>query len=143
MKRIVAAILKSKLTQGSVLGPFLFLIYINDLPEYPKNNNQIAKFADDTSLVKAGKRKECQIQEDIDKMAVWFTSNRLTVNASKCEVMNFGLRGQQFITLMNQKIPQKDSCKYLGLHVDDKMTFTDNIHYVVNKLNRFSGLVYE
>ena len=67
----------TKVPQGSVLGPFLFLIYSNELREYAENNNPFALFADDTSLVKGGKRKECQIQEDIDKMAVWFTSNSL------------------------------------------------------------------
>ena len=81
--------------QRSVLGPFLFLIYLNDLLDYPKNNNHFAMFADDTSLLKTGKPKECQIQEDIDNLAVWFTSNRLTVNAFKCEVMKFGQEGQQ------------------------------------------------
>ena len=114
------------------------MIYLNMRKKY----NQIALFADDTSLVKAGKRKEYQIQEEIKKMAVWFTSNRLTVNASKCEVMNFGLGGQHCITLMNQKNPQKSSSKYLGLHIDGKLTLRDHINYVVKKLNRFSGLVY-
>ena len=129
--------------QGSVLEPFLFLLYINDLPEYAKKNNQMPMFADDTSLVKTGKRKECQIQEEIDKMAFWFTSNRLTVNASKSEVIIFGLKGQPYITLMNQNIPQKSLCKYLGVHFDGKMTFRDHINYVVKKLNQFSGLVYK
>ena len=55
----------------------------------------MAIFADDTSLVKAGKRKDYQIQEDIDKKAVCLTSNRLTVNASKCKVISFGPRRQQ------------------------------------------------
>ena len=108
-----------------------------------ENNNQIAMFADDTSPVKAGKRKKCQIQEDIDKMAGWFTSNRLIVNASKREVLSFGLGGQKRITLMNRKIPQKTSCRYLGLHIDGKITFRDHIDYVVKKLNQFSGLVYK
>ena len=77
--------------QGSVLISFLFLIYYNDLPDCPGNNTQIAMFADDTSLAKAGICKDSHLQEDIDEMAVWLTSNRLTVNAPKCEVMNFGL----------------------------------------------------
>ena len=63
----------------SVLGCILFLFYINDLPECAKKNSQIAIFADDKSLVKAGKRKESQIQEDIEKMTVWFTPKTLTV----------------------------------------------------------------
>ena len=57
--------------------------------------------------------------------------------------MNFGLAGQQFITLMNRILPQKPSYKYLGLHIDAKMTFRDLIDYVVEKLNRFSGLVHK
>ena len=44
---------------------------------------------------------------------------------------------------MNQKIPQKASCKYLGLHIDGKMTFKDHIYYVVKKLSQFSGLVHK
>ena len=80
-----------------------------------KKYNQIAMFPDETSLVKAGKRKKCQIQQDILKMAIWVTSNGLTVNASKCEVRIFGLGGQQSITPMNQKIPRQALCKSLGL----------------------------
>ena len=108
-----------------------------------EKNNQITVFTDDTSLVIARKRKECQIQRDIEKMAVWFTWSKLTVNASKCEVLNFGLGVQQCIAPMNQKVPWKTSCKYLGLHIDCKMLFADHIDYKVKKLNRFSGLVFE
>ena len=92
--------------------------------------------------MKVGKRQKCQKQQDIDKVAVWFTSTRLTVNASKCGVMNFGQRGQQCITLMNQKVPHKTSCKRLGLDINGKMTFRDHIDYEVKKLNRFSGQFY-
>ena len=103
------------LIQGLFFVHFLFLIYINDLPEYVKNSNQVARLADDSSAVKASKRKECQIQEDIDKLTVWFAADWLTVNSSKCEVKNFGLGGQQCIFVMNRKIPQKAPCTYLGL----------------------------
>ena len=71
--------------QGSILGAFSFLVYINDLASYAQNNNKIAILADDTSILKL------LLQPDLDKISTWFSFNKLSPNTSKGEVMNFSL----------------------------------------------------
>ena len=127
----------------SILGPFLFLVYINDLACYAQNNNKMAIFADDTSILKSGKRTESFLQPDLDKISNWFSYNKLSLNTSKCEVMNFGLRNRTQLTLLGQKLPVKDSAKYLGVYLDSKLTFRDHIEHVTKKMNKFSGMIYK
>ena len=101
--------------QGSILGPFLFLVYINDLPSYTGNSSKIAIFADDISIVKAGPRNQCFLQTDLDRINNWFCYNKLSLNISKCEVVNFGIGIPNDLTLNNEKLPKRNSCKYLGV----------------------------
>ena len=82
------------------------------------------------------KRTDCQMQPDLDKLAVWFNYNRLTFNTSKCEITNFGLGRQKEVNWYNQKLPQKMSYKYLGIHVDSKLTFRAHIDYLVKNSNK-------
>ena len=129
--------------QGSILGPFLFLVYINDLASYAKNNNKIAIFADDTSILKSGKRTDSLLQPDLDKISNWFSYKKFSINTSNCEVMNFGLRNRTQMTLLGHKLPIKDSAKYLGVYLDSKLTFRVHIEHVTKKLNKFSGMIYK
>ena len=130
--------------QGSILGPFLFLVYINDLASYVQNNNRIAIFADDTSILKSGQKMESSLQPDLDKMSNWFSYNKLSLNTSKCEVMNFGLSNNSTqLTLLSKQLPTKESSKYLGVYLDSKLTFHDHIECVTKKLNKFSGMIYK
>ena len=128
--------------QGSILGPFLLLFYINDLASYAQNNNRIAIFADDTSILKQGKRTESLLQPDLDKISNWFSENQLSPNTSKCEITNFGLRKRTQLTLLGQKLPMKDSAKNLGVYLDSKLTIRDRNEHVTKKLNKFSGMIY-
>ena len=110
--------------QGSILGPFLFLVYIKDLPSYTGNSSKIAIFADDISIVKAGPRNQCFLQSDLDRINNWFCYNKLSLNISKCEVVNFGIGIPNDLTLNNEKLPKRNSCKYLGVYLDKKTTFS-------------------
>ena len=135
--------IKTGVPQGSILGPFLFLVYINDLAIYAQNNNKIAIFADDTSILKSGKKLDTSLQADLDKISNWFSYNKLSLNTSKCEVMNFGCRNSNKLTLLRKELPKKESFKYLGVNLDSKLTYRDHIEHVSKKLNKFSGMIYK
>ena len=127
--------------QGSILGPFLFLLYINDLDENSGDSN-VTMFADDTTLINAGKSKNFSVQEDIDKITSWLIENKLTINVDKCEVMFFGSGNPQLLKIDENNQQFKSCCKYLGLYVDKWLRFNQHIDYIVKKLNKFCGLIY-
>ena len=81
--------IRTGVPQGSILGPFLFLVYINDLPDVCQKS-EVAIFADDTSIVKAGKTDDCSVQNELETLTDWFNYNKLSINTSKCESIPFG-----------------------------------------------------
>ena len=74
--------------QGSVVGPFFFLIYGNDLPG-SCDKVEVAMFADDTTFIKSGKGVDPLLSQETNCVRDWFSSNKLTVNHGKCEAMCF------------------------------------------------------
>ena len=83
--------IKDGVPQGSVLGPLLFLIYINDLPSSIKNSI-VSLFADDTCLLSSDKNLESlnvKINDDLQALSNWLKSNKISLNATKTEVIIF------------------------------------------------------
>ena len=75
--------------QGSVLGPFLFLLNINDLPS--ASNIQLTLFADDSTIVDAQKLAyKMKFQAELNKICNWCNNNKLLINQNKCKIMKFG-----------------------------------------------------
>ncbi|MEL6988783.1 MAG: reverse transcriptase family protein, partial [Bacteroidota bacterium] len=122
--------------QGSILGPLLFLLYVNDLKSC-KLNNKLTMFADDTSVVQTDEFPNNGITEDIKQIHEWCVTNKLSVNPKKCEVLSFGSKKCDSIVMSGFDIPNKKSCKYLGVHLDGQLKFNEHIKHVTNKLNQF------
>ena len=102
--------------QGSILGPILFLIYINDLTDITSSN--FILFADDTTIIQSHKELDTLLVSVKDIQANvqdWFVANQLNLNKSKTETMVFSLR--------NVTDDDKNSIKFLGVYLDSKLTW--------------------
>ena len=116
----------SGVPQGSVLGPVLFLIFINDLPDNIRSSVRL--FADDCVLYRNVKSPlDCQIlQDDLNSLAKWVMDWQMKFNVSKCHSMRVTrLHPSRHIdfnyTLHQQTLEQVQSAKYLGLTITDDL----------------------
>ena len=115
--------------QGSVLGPLLFIIYINDLPNSVIHSNCIL-FADDTTIFLSSEHildLRNKIEDDMQSLTDWFRANKLSLNVQKT---NFVLFKPKQVTLnmeiatlqLGDQLIKKVNCvKFLGVYIDDKL----------------------
>ena len=124
--------------QGRILGPLLFLIYINDLPNC-LSFSVPRMHADDTHITYAGSDLhliQSSLSRDLEKLNKWLVSNKLTLNTSKTEFLLIGCR-QRLNTLSdtlklsidNVPMEQVSSVKSLGLYIDENLTW----HFHIDK----------
>ena len=132
--------------QGSILGPALFLIYINDMYNSSPDLKFI-HFADDTTIF-ATSNNERVLYETINKglsaVNKWLKVNRLSLNIKKTKYMlitNSNITGAYRIRFQNRTIKRTDTIKFLGIMLDDKLSFKDHISYVTGKLSRSTGII--
>ncbi len=130
--------------QGSILGPLLFLIFINDLPN--ATNFYIKLFADDTFLCSQNddlKTLESDVNFEIEKVYSWLKMNKLTLNISKSKFMLISnkkrLSNNFSVSLNGQDIEQCDSYKYLGVIFDKNLNWKEHINYVCQKVSKACG----
>jgi hypothetical protein len=137
----------SGVPQGSVLGPILFLIYINDLPNSIKNFVKI--FADDTKLYSINNQVEhcISLQADIDQAYEWSQTWQLPFNAEKCKVMHIGKNSLlNNYTMKNtngdtQQLEVVNEEKDLGVIFDQKLSFNTHISTCIAKANQILGII--
>ena len=136
--------------QGSVLGPLLFLLYINDLPNISKVLD-FYLFADDTNIYcEANTLDELQIiiNKELKELRTWLIVNRLSLNIDKTNFVIFHPYNKpvkQNITLKLHKnaISEKYSVKYLGILIDSTLTWQTHIDKISKKNSRAIGLLYK
>ncbi|KAK3108052.1 hypothetical protein FSP39_000221 [Pinctada imbricata] len=132
----------SGIPQGTVLGPILFLIYINDLPEAVEN--AVKLFADDTKLYGQVNNlsDEIKMQQDITKLTNWSDKWLLKFNADKCKHMHIGKNYHATSYSMDGKEISKTNCERdLGVMIDDQLKFQQHINTAVKKANQKLGII--
>ena len=132
----------SGIPQGSVLGPILFTIFINDMPD--SINSLIKLFADDTKLFKAIESLDDVdiIQNDINELYAWSKKWQLPFNINKCKVLHFGKsKNHHLYTMNNSQLTIENSEKDLGVLFDTDMNFKHHIKTIINKANQRVGMI--
>jgi len=133
--------------QGSVLGPTLFLLYVNDMPNASKVLNAIL-FADDTNLFYSGNNIEymCEIvSNELMHLNQWFIVNKLSLNINKTNFMIFSNKnivGDFNINIDGRKIERVFVTKFLGVYIDAKLTWKNHIDCIKTKLSKNVSIMY-
>ena len=133
--------------QGSVLGPLLFLIYINDLHLAIKHS-KVFHFADDTNLLNISnspKQAQKLINTDLKVLYKWLLANKISLNCDKTEVIFFHKPGEKAPNLklkMNgHRLYPSNYIKYLGMHVDETLNGAFHCNILSKKLKRANGML--
>ena len=133
----------SGIPQGSILGPLLFILYINDLPSEITSN--VMLFADDTKIFHEIKSIDDQelLQSDINNMFEWSNKWLLRFHPDKCKVMRIGAKEEDAYkySLDDKILSYTEEEKDLGVTIDNKLKFETHIANKVNTANKVMGII--
>ena len=135
--------------QGSTLGPLLFLIYINDL-RFCLKKSKANHFADDTCITYTSKNKkdlEVTINNDLASVSDWLKANRLSLNVSKTKLLIFHSKKKRIdqneitVKLDGTTLTPTDYTIYLGMLIDENLSWDTHINKLCSKLARINGII--
>lgn len=138
--------IKCGVPQGSVLGPLLFLIYINDIAKWGLKGS-IQLYADDTVILYHNNdlnELEKEMERDIACLANWLRLNKLSLNIKKTHYILFANKKNVSlnISLDNNRLDRADVTKYLGLFIDSQLTWNHQFKHVLSKITPITGVLY-
>ncbi len=136
--------------QGSILGPLLFLLYINDMPNLSPSLNFIL-FADDTTITVSHKHLsnlQLLCNNGLEKLNNWLISNKLTINVSKTKYMLFTPKNKlipfhPILFINNIELEQVNHIKFLGVFFDNKLSWEYHVTYLANKVAKNISILYK
>lgn len=128
---------KAGVAQGSKLAPFMYTVYTADMPTDPSTHS--ATFADDTALISVHENPiiaSQQLQNHIRKVEKWLDLWRIRVNPSKCAHVTFALKRGTCprISINGVSVPEETHVKYLGVHLDKRLTWTNHIEAKITQI---------
>ena len=126
--------------QGSVLGPLLFNVFINDL-FYRDLESEICNFADDTTIYSCESNIDSviiKLERDLQEVLEWYTANGMSANPSKFQIMFLGLKRKNTLCLNinGQLITQSEHVKLLGVTIDNSLKFDTHVQSICKKANQ-------
>ena len=136
---------ESGVPQGTVLGPLLFLVHINDLPDSVKSSVRL--FADDCLLYRPirSRADHITLQDDLLQLENWAKINGMSFNAKKCYILSVNTKPQSsssfFYQLNNTILKNVDNNPYLGLLISKDLKWTTHIDKISNKASSTLGFI--
>ena len=132
--------------QGSTLGPLLFILYINDMSN-PLSSLEVVHFADDSTLHLSMNKNENigpRVNEELAIINTWLISNKLFLNIDKTKYMIFSIKEKPpdlTLVIGNSQIKRTRVQKFLGIFIDDRLTFGEHTNKISAKMSRNIGVM--
>ena len=140
-----AAAVESGVPQGTVMGPLLFSIYINDLPDCLSPGTRVRLFADDCLIYRSVHSVEDQLilQKDIDSLLVWADTWGMRFNPDKCCILRTtgGVHSERFYHMKGHILKQESNVKYLGITFSSDLKWGNHITNIIKKANQKLGFL--
>ena len=143
-------IIRCGVPQGSNLGPLLFLLYVNDLPNC-LNQSSAEMYADDTNLTASSDDLHCLqtiLNSELNNIYQWLVANKLTLNVDKTEYMIIGTRQKlnhlshdMEVHIGEKKLKQVTSKKVLGVTIDDQLSWEEQVDNISKKVSQGIGVL--